>query len=64
MLFTVVKVARMEYHAPISSARSATGRLKLWMKFDASRRTSTMLLIKANTGASGNAATNIVTKPY
>ena len=61
---TVVSVAKIPYHAPISSARSAAGLLKLWIKFTASRRISTILFNKAKNGANGKAATNIVTNPY
>ena len=63
-ILTVVNVARIPYHAPISSARSAAGLLKLCMKFTASNLISTILFNKAKNGARGKAATNMVTKPY
>ena len=60
---TQLIVRRINSHTPIPCARSATGLRKFTKKLIASMRSSTMLLMSANNGASGKAATNIVTKP-
>ena len=52
------------YHAPISSARPTGGRLWYETMLMASTRISATAFIRANIGASGNAARNMVTKPY
>lgn len=57
-------VCRMPNQAPMSSTRSASGRRACVTILYASRRISATLLSRANRGASGNAATNSVTKPY
>ena len=54
---------RIPNQIPIPWARSAIGRRKFTAKLIASIRSSRMLLMSANKGASGKAATNIVTKP-
>lgn len=56
-------VRRMPNQTPIPCDRSATGLRKFTTKLIASMRSSRMLLMSANNGASGKAATNIVTKP-
>ena len=60
----LLRAKSMSYHTPIVWARSATGRRKFTTKLMASILSSKALLIKANKGARGKAATNIVTNPY
>ena len=60
---TQLIVRRIKNQTPIPSARSATGLRKFTKKLIASIRSSTTLLMSAKNGASGKAATNIVTKP-
>lgn len=55
--------ARMGNQMPTSCARSATGRRRSRTNLRASRRISTQLLSSAKSGASGHAATKMVTKP-
>ena len=52
------------YQAPMSSLRSARGRLACVTILYASSLISAMLFNKAHNGANGKAATNSVTKPY
>ena len=53
-----------ENQTPISSALCATGLLTSHTYLWASRRISIQLLRRANSGARGKAATNIVMNPY
>lgn len=57
-------IRRIPYHAPISSTRSANGRLACATILKASSRISAILFNRANKGANGKAATNRVTNPY
>lgn len=52
-----------QQYTPMSFARAATGLRSSATNFLASRRISMMLLSRANSGASGNDATNSVTNP-
>ncbi len=54
---------RISSHAPMLRAFAATGLLNCVVNFQASTRTSRMLLKRARSGASGKEATNIVMKP-
>lgn len=58
-----VRPARMWNQMPMSWARSATGRRYSHTNLRASRRISTQLLSRAKSGASGQAATKMVTNP-
>lgn len=65
-LVTTARMAmpcRMGCQAPMSCAFCGTMRLNWVVSFHASSRISSMLLIRARRGASGNDATNRVTKP-
>lgn len=54
---------RISSQAPMQWALAATGRLNWVVSFQASTRTSMMLLMSASSGASGKEATNSVMKP-
>ena len=56
--------SRILYQMPISLTRWPTGLLYIVKSFRASNLISKILLSKAKKGASGKAATKIVTKPY
>lgn len=56
--------SRILYQTPILRTRCCTGLRCKRSNFVASSLISKMLFNNANKGASGNAATNIVTKPY
>lgn len=56
--------SRILYHIPISVTRCPTGRRNITNNFFASNRISRTLFNKAKNGASGKAATKIVTNPY
>lgn len=56
--------SRIRYHTPISRTRCDTGRLWWVNSFFASSRISKILFSRAKNGASGKAATKMVTKPY
>lgn len=65
-LVTTARMAmpcRMGCQAPMSCAFCGTMRRNWVVSFHASKRISSMLLIRARRGASGNDATNKVTKP-
>ena len=61
---TLVMVSKTLYQAPMSSTRVALGRRKWHKKLMASTLISTTTLMSANNGPRGNAATNMVIKPY
>lgn len=56
--------SRMRYHMPMFVTRCPTGRLYNVTNFLASNLISKMLFSNAKNGASGKAATKIVTNPY
>lgn len=61
--FMMASVAKVHMYLPMVALREAIGRLSCVVNLSASVRISSMLFIKAKRGASGKAATKIVTKP-
>lgn len=65
--FVIIEMVTMNSmnwnHIPIDFARCATGLRVEQTSFCASMRISSQLLIKANSGPSGNAAPNMVINP-